>query len=163
MIHGNNFGKVWQNIRCFRMYADIMNAGKFLEGSNVLGIFWINSRFWSKSSLSLFSVWTYECSFRTVWVALVCWFTPPHYSLQLTGKSLFQKDRQVSRNLIECYNRERESMIQMEPPEVFAARVCFDRKLQNQMQVVKDVYTQSEAMGRAWQLWWYRAIQKVST
>ena len=62
-------------------------------------------------------------------------------------KSLLQIDGQVSRNVVERFNREPESMIELESREVFAGRVSFDRKLQKQMQVVDDVYRQTEAMG----------------
>ena len=62
-------------------------------------------------------------------------------------KSLLQIDGQVSRNVVERFNSELESMIELESREVFAGRVSFDRKLQRQMQVVDDVYRQTEAMG----------------
>ena len=57
-------------------------------------------------------------------------------------KSLFQIDGQVSRTVFERFNRDPESMIDLELREVFAGRVSFDRKLQKQMQVVYDVYRQ---------------------
>ena len=61
-------------------------------------------------------------------------------------KSLLQIDRQVARHVIERFNREPETMIELESREVFAGKVSFDRKLQKQMQVVDDVYRQTEAM-----------------
>ena len=42
---------------------------------------------------------------------------------------------------------EPESMIELESREVFTRTVSFDRKLQKRMQVVDDVYRQTEAMG----------------
>ena len=59
-------------------------------------------------------------------------------------KSLLQIDVQVSRNVVEHFNREPESVIELESREVFSS---FDQKLQKQMQVVDDVYRQTEAMG----------------
>ena len=62
-------------------------------------------------------------------------------------KSLPQIDGQVARNVVEHFNREPGTMIELEFCEVFAGKVSFDRKLQNQMQVVDEVYRQTEAMG----------------
>ena len=62
-------------------------------------------------------------------------------------KSLLQIDGQVARNVVERFNREPETMIELESREVFAGKVSFDRKLQKQIQVVDDVYRQTEAMG----------------
>ena len=62
-------------------------------------------------------------------------------------KSLLQIDEQVARNVVEHSNREPGTMIELESCEVFAGKVSFDRKLHKQMQVVDEVYRQTEAMG----------------
>ena len=62
-------------------------------------------------------------------------------------KNLLQIDGQVARIVVERFNREPETMIELESREVFAGIVSFDRKLQKQLQVVDDVYRQTEAIG----------------
>ena len=61
-------------------------------------------------------------------------------------KSLLQIDGQVSRNF-DRFNKERESMIELESSQNFTESVSFDRKLQKQMEVVEDLFRQIETMG----------------
>ena len=53
-------------------------------------------------------------------------------------KSLLQKDGQTAGNIVGRFNREPETMIELESCEVFAGKFGFDRKLHEPLQVVDD-------------------------